>query len=154
MNIIIEAIKNPNEDERVRHLINKLNESLFSISGNNGAERANLDDFSQEKALFIIALSEENAIACGGFRPISEKICEVKRMFSLEQRKGLGGKILLSLETTAKQFGYQEIYLETRKNNDQAIKFYLQNGYKIIDNYGVYIGRKEAICFGKELKHL
>lgn len=154
MNVIIEAIKYPNEDKRVIHLIDKLNESLISISGDDGTKRANLDDFNQEKAFFVIALNDKKAIACGGFRPLSAQICEIKRMFSLEKSKGIGGKILLSLEKAAKQLGYQYIYLETRKNNKNAIKFYLKNGYNIIENYGVYIGRLEAICFGKELKYL
>ncbi|SHF44975.1 GNAT family N-acetyltransferase [Chryseobacterium vrystaatense] len=152
MNITIERVTDPNKDERVINLINKLNDSLVNISGSNGTKRANLDDFTQEKALFIIALSVNDAVACGGFRPLLPKICEVKRMFSLEKGKGLGLKILSELETTAKQFDYQHIYLETRKNNDNAVSFYLKNGYEVIENYGVYIGREEAICFGKELK--
>ncbi|MDN5397021.1 MAG: GNAT family N-acetyltransferase, partial [Chryseobacterium sp.] len=62
-----------------------------------------------------------------------------------------GLKILSALEITAKQLDYQYIYLETRKNNKNAVSFYLKNGYKIIENYGIYVGREEAVCFGKEL---
>jgi GNAT superfamily N-acetyltransferase len=151
MNITIERVTHPNEDERVINLINKLNDSLVNISGSDGAKRANLDDFTQENALFIIALSGKDAVACGGFRPLLPKICEVKRMFSLEKGKGLGRKILSALETAAKQFNYQYVYLETRKNNDNAVAFYLKNGYRIIENYGIYRERKEAVCFSKEL---
>lgn len=151
MNITIERVTHPNEDERATSLINKLNQSLISISGNDGTRNANIDDFTHEKALFIIALSGENAVACGGFRPLLPQICEVKRMFSLEKGKGLGLKILSTLETAAKQFDYQHIYLETRKTNENAVAFYLKNGYKIIENYGIYIGREEAVCFSKKL---
>jgi N-acetylglutamate synthase-like GNAT family acetyltransferase len=151
MNITIERVTHPNEDERVINLINKLNNSLVNISGSDGSKRANLDDFTQEKSLFIIALRDGNAIACGGFRPLLPQICEVKRMFSLEKGKGLGLKILSVLEIAAKQLDYQHIYLETRKNNDNAVSFYLKNGYAIMENYGVYIGHEEAVCFSKEL---
>ncbi|MDR6372986.1 GNAT superfamily N-acetyltransferase [Chryseobacterium bernardetii] len=152
MDITIKAIPRPSEDKRVVDLIHRLNTSLITISGESGSKSANLDDFTQEKALFLIAVSDEKAIACGGFRPLSSEICEIKRMFSLEKNRGLGGKILSALEIAAKQFDYKYIYLETRKKNDSAVKFYLKNDYKVIENYGIYIGREEAICFSKEIK--
>ncbi len=152
MDIEIKAIPRPSEDKRVIDLIHRLNTSLITISGESGSKTANLDDFAQEKALFLIAVSDEKAVACGGFRPLSPEICEVKRMFSLKKNIGLGEKILSVLEITAKQFGYKYIYLETRKKNDNAVKFYLKNKYKVIENYGIYIGREEAICFSKEIK--
>lgn len=151
MSIIIEVVRHPALDKRVINLINKLNSSLIDISGCDGAKSANLDDFTQEKARFIIAVCGEDAVACGGIRPLFPKTCEIKRMFSTEKRKGLGLKILSALEITAKQLDYQYIYLETRKNNENAVSFYLKNGYKIIENYGIYVGREEAVCFGKEL---
>ncbi|GEJ43448.1 GNAT family N-acetyltransferase [Chryseobacterium sp. ON_d1] len=154
MDITIKAIPRPSEDKRVIDLIHRLNTSLTTISGESGSKSADLDDFTQEKALFLIAVSDEKAIACGGFRPLSPEICEIKRMFSLEKNIGLGRTILSALETAAKQFDYKYIYLETRKKNDNAVKFYLKNEYKVIENYGIYIGREEAICFGKELKQL
>lgn len=151
MNITIKAVKHPAKDKRVIELIKKLNNSLTDISGSDGTKSVTLDDFIQEKAIFIIALSGENAVACGGIRPLSSEIGEVKRMFSLEKRKGLGREILSALESRAKEFGYHHIYLETRKTNYNAVAFYLKNGYQIIDNYGIYIGREEAVCFSKEL---
>jgi N-acetylglutamate synthase-like GNAT family acetyltransferase len=152
MDITIKAIPHPSEDKRAIDLIHRLNASLITISGESGSKSANLDDFTQEKALFLIALSDKKAIACGGFRPISPEICEVKRMFSLKKNMGLGGKILSALEIAAKQFDYKYIYLETRKKNESAVKFYLKKGYKVIENYGIYTGREEAICFSKELR--
>ena len=152
MDITIKAIPNPSEDKRVTDLIHKLNASLITISGESGSKSANLDDFTQAKALFLIAVNDEKAIACGGFRPLSPEICEVKRMFSMEKNMGLGGKILSALEIAAKQFNYKYIYLETRRKNNNAVKFYLKNEYKVIENYGIYMGREEAICFRKELK--
>ncbi|WP_288442454.1 GNAT family N-acetyltransferase [uncultured Chryseobacterium sp.] len=152
MDITIKAIPRPSQDKSVIDLIHRLNTSLITISGESGSKSANLDDFSQEKALFLIAVSDEKPIACGGFRPLSPEICEIKRMFSLDKNIGLGGKILSALEKAAKQFDYKYIYLETRKKNDNAVKFYLKNEYKVIENYGIYIGREEAICFSKEIK--
>ncbi len=154
MDITIKAVPRPSEDKKVVDLIDRLNTTLTTISGESGSRSASLDDFTQEKSLFLIAVNDEKAIGCGGFRPLSPEICEIKRMFSLKKNMGLGGKILSALETAAKQFNYKFIYLETRKKNDNAVKFYLKNGYKVIENYGIYIGREEAICFCKEIRQL
>jgi ribosomal protein S18 acetylase RimI-like enzyme len=47
--------------------------------------------------------------------------------------------------------GYSELWLETRLINHKAVRFYEKNGYVRIENYGPYIGRKEAVCFSKAL---
>lgn len=45
----------------------------------------------------------------------------------------------------------KKIILETRIINKNAVDFYKRNNYIKICNYGKYAGRKEAICFEKEL---
>jgi ribosomal protein S18 acetylase RimI-like enzyme len=44
--------------------------------------------------------------------------------------------------------------LETRKVNKKAVAFYLAKGYKVIENFGKYRGREEAVCFEKRIKRL
>lgn len=149
----IETINEPASDSRVILLIKNLNDALKDITGNDGSSNAELTDFSRERALFLIALRDGKAVACGGFRPLNSEICEIKRMFAVENKTGLGLKILQELECSAKNYGYKSIFLETRRVNDVAVRFYLKNGYEIIDNYGVYIGRSDAVCFGKLLMH-
>ncbi|UYA62439.1 MULTISPECIES: GNAT family N-acetyltransferase [Enterobacterales] len=151
MNVEIESVKNPSSDGRVIFLIENLNVTLNKITGSDGSKNADLTDFLQEKALFLLALRGGEAIACGGFRPLNSEICEIKRMYSLEKNTGLGSKILQELEFSAQKYGYNFVCLETRLVNTDAVNFYLKKGYKIIDNYGVYIGRPEAVCFGKSL---
>ena len=48
-----------------------------------------------------------------------------------------------------KLFGYKAVWLETRRVNESAVRFYLEQGYQVRPNYGNYIGRSEAICFEK-----
>jgi GNAT superfamily N-acetyltransferase len=151
MDVEIKLIRDPANDPQVYSLINKLNNSLSQISGDNGAKNADLADFAHKEALFLLALIRGEPVACGGFRPLKPAVCEIKRMFALEKRSGLGQKILQALESAANHYGYQHICLETRKVNQGAVAFYLKNGYQIIENYGIYAGREEAVCFGKAL---
>jgi len=44
-----------------------------------------------------------------------------------------------------------EVLCETRKINTVAVAFYLKSGFKRIENYGVYKGRDDAVCFQKIL---
>ncbi len=149
LNFIV--IKNPAEDLHVTALIDDLNQSLEVITGASGSKNAVLTDFEHHRALFVIGLRDENAVACGGFRPVDRQTCEIKRMFSNEKGKGIGGQLLAELERQAGGLGYTMIQLETRRINQGAVNFYLSNGYQIIDNYGIYQGRAEAVCFAKRL---
>ncbi|HSC78794.1 MAG TPA: hypothetical protein VLC08_00440, partial [Chitinolyticbacter sp.] len=47
--------------------------------------------------------------------------------------------------------GYREVWLETRRVNIIAVDFYMGHGYAERENYGVYVGRPEAVCFEKAL---
>jgi ribosomal protein S18 acetylase RimI-like enzyme len=69
----------------------------------------------------------------------------------LVYKGGIGKDILSFLEEQARKLGYKKLWLETRLVNEQAVSFYINNGYLKIENYGRYVGRPEAICFEKIL---
>lgn len=143
--------KNPNEPDAII-LIEKLSETLETITGNSGKNSFNSEDVCVPRSLFVIAYNEGNeAVGCGGIRPINESIAEVKRMFARVKAKGVGTEILSYLEMQAKKLGYSALWLETRLVNEQAVSFYKKRGYDKISNYGKYIGNPEAICFEKKL---
>jgi len=35
--------------------------------------------------------------------------------------------------------------------NGRAVAFYERHGYRVIPNYGKYVGREDAVCIGKVL---
>ena len=84
-------------------------------------------------------------------RPLTCDIAEIKRVYARTKKAGIGKKIVNSLEKIAKDFGYCSIYLETRLINQNAVMFYKELGYTIIPNYGKYVNRPEAACFGKSI---
>lgn len=170
--LVFITVENPAEDLRVKGLINGLNQSLEAITGASGSKNARLTDFDGPKSLFVIGLRNDIPVACGGLRPLSpdsfqtksktletksetsqdkSETCEIKRMFAIEKGKGVGKQILAEIEERALSLGYKNIQLETRRINQVAVNFYLRNGYVIIDNYGIYQERPEAVCFAKKL---
>jgi len=145
----IEIIITTPNDENVIPLLEELSVNLGNRFGSDGKNSFQEWENMNSKFVFVKACKNFETIGCGAIRPITENIAELKRMFSKYYRKGIGEKVLNYLENKAKELEYKEIWLETRKLNQEACAFYLKNGYKKISNYGKYVGDEKAICFGK-----
>lgn len=147
----IQIIETEPKDIEVIPLIEELSAELGKRFGNTG--KNSFQEWNEEspKSVFVKAILTNEVVGCGAIRPISNDIAELKRMFSKYNRKGIGEKVLNYLENKAKELEYKEIWLETRKLNQEACAFYLKNGYKEISNYGKYVGNEKAICFGKSI---
>lgn len=142
---------NPN-DEKVLAIIEELSANLYLRFGSDGKNSFTDWEYNNPKYVFAVAKIDNEIVGCGAIRPISENIGEVKRMYSKYPGKKIGQTILAFLEDIASKSDYTNLVLETRVKNEQATQFYEKQGYKAIPNYGKYIDRPEAICFGKSLK--
>lgn len=133
-------------------LVGELSDELYRMTGSNGRGSFDNSDMDNPRSLFVIAREDDGlAVGCGAFREVSGEIAELKRMYARRKSYGIGSTILAYLEDRAKDFGYNKVVLETRKCNTKAVSFYTRNGYQVINNYGKYIDRPEAICFEKIL---
>lgn len=134
-------------------LINELSDELCRMTGSNGRGSFDNSDMDNPRALFVIAREDNGmAVGCGAFREVTGDVAELKRMYTRRKSYGIGSMVLDYLENRAKEFGYSRIVLETRKCNTKAVSFYMKNGYQVINNYGKYMDRPEAICFEKLLR--
>ena len=102
----------------------------------------------------VIAYIDNKAVGCGAFKEFNSKSVEIKRMFTTETARGQGiaSIILKELEDWAKELKYSTCVLETGIRQIEAVEFYKKNNYKIIPNYGQYVGIVNSLCFEKELK--
>jgi putative acetyltransferase len=100
----------------------------------------------------VIAFVNETAAGCGCFKRYDDKTVEVKRMFvsPANRGKGIASAILAELETWATELGNAGIVLETGTGQPEAIALYKKKGYKVIPNYGPYLGMGESVCMGKK----
>lgn len=134
-------------------LIEKLSAELAAITGDSGKRHFTPESMQEERSLRVVARNNRgNAIGCGAISPLANNIAELKRMFSDRSSAGIGNALLTFLETSARSMGYHALWLETRRVNHRAVEFYSKNGYSIIENYGPYSGRDEAVCFAKTLQ--
>ena len=137
--------------EEARALIAELDAALAAICGDSGSKSFDANDVRGPRAVFLLARDAlGTAVGCGALRPLEAEVAEVKRMYA-RPGSGAGIYLLSELERRALAFGYRAIWLETRRVNRRAVAFYERNGYRVIPNYGRYMGREDAVCLGKVL---
>jgi len=102
----------------------------------------------------VIAYDNSKPVGCGAIKEYSPDIMEIKRMYTLPEERGkrIATKILIELEKWACELSYKKCILETGKKQPEAISLYERNEYKIIPNYGQYVGMENSVCFEKEIK--
>lgn len=131
-------------------LMHELSGVLRGITGDDGS--ASFD----AAACTVFAIARDGAgraVGCGALRPLGggfADIAEVKRMYA-RPGSGAGAAMLAFLESRAAALGYRGLWLETRKVNARAVRFYDGQGYLRIPNFGRYAGNDAAVCFGKRL---
>lgn len=101
----------------------------------------------------VVVYEDTKAVGCGAIKEQAPDAMEVKRMYVLpESRKsGIATQVLTELEQWAHELGYPKCVLETGKRQPEAIELYKKNGYRIIPNYGQYVGIDNSVCFEKQL---
>jgi GNAT superfamily N-acetyltransferase len=134
-------------------LIAELSAELGALYGDDGTGLFQPEDVNGPRAIFLVAYDNERPVACGALRPINNKTAEIKRMYVRRDNRGQGvsRQLLEALEQRAKEFDYQHIILETGYRQLAAVGLYEHAGYKVIPNYGPYVGNPDSVCFEKNL---
>jgi GNAT superfamily N-acetyltransferase len=104
-------------------------------------------------ALFLVAFDGEEAIGCGGLRPLDQTHGEIKRMFvRLSYRgKGVSTAILRGLEAAARDRGWERLVLEAGDRQPDAMRFYEREGYSPIPRFGYYVDSELSRCYERVL---
>ena len=95
--------------------------------------------FQKEKAVYNVAEVNGEVVGGGGIYPtegLPTDTCELVKMYLYPQIRGIGLGTLLIKKCIdfAKQTGYQNIYLETMPELQQALKTYQKLGFEYIDH--------------------
>jgi putative acetyltransferase len=95
-------------------------------------------NYDDKKSIYFVVEDDRGRIIGGsGLKHLdgsTENICELQRMFLLSEGRGKGiGKRLINLcITKAKEFGYNQMYLESLSNMNDAMALYTASGFKRI----------------------
>jgi putative acetyltransferase len=86
-----------------------------------------------------LAFAREEPVGCIVLRGLSSPLAsgEVKRLYvrASHRKRGLADGLLRALEQYAIQVGYDWLYLDTKDDLENAIRFYKRHGYECCDRY-------------------
>ena len=126
------------------------------LAQRDGAEHSFYAQFNKIDRIkhVILAYENERPLGCGAMKEYARDTMEIKRMYvpPANRKKGIATTVLSELEKWAGELSYAKCILETGKREPEAIGLYKKNGYKMIPNYGQYVGVENSVCFEKELK--
>ena len=80
-------------------------------------------------------------------------VAEVKRMYvrTAARGRGIGGAILVALETEARVLGVSRLVLETGVRQPEALALYRRFGFDVIPPFGEYVESPLSVCMAKDL---
>lgn len=126
------------------------------LARRDGADHSFYAQFNKIDKIRHVVLAYDNGtpVGCGAIKQFAPDAMEVKRMYILPEHrnKGIATIILSELERWAGELSYARCVLETGKRQPEAIELYKKNGYKVIANYGQYVGIENSVCFEKGLR--
>lgn len=96
-------------------------------------------NYFDNKGTFLVIADNGKIVGSGGIRRFNDEICELKRMWLLQdyRGKGLGMKMTEILLDFAKTVGYKAVRLDLVDQQKQlpAIKLYKRFGFYFIERY-------------------
>ena len=144
----------PSTDPDLRRLIERLDAELLQRYPADSIFSLNLNSPVVDKATFVLAKLDDQAVGCGAILELDEKSVELRRFYVIPAMRGMGiaSSILRFLEDLARQRGYMHIVLETGPKQPGAIGLYHKFGYRQIPSYGEYEGCEYSLCMSKDLR--
>ena len=149
---MIEIVRTNSENSDFINLVKKL-DAYLKITDEDEHDFYNQYNNIDVLKYIIVVYKNDIPVGCGAIKKYDEIALEVKRMYVSEDKRGQGIAqiIITELEVWTKELGYKKCILETGKRQVEAVKFYHKCNYKVIPNYGQYIGMENSICFEKIL---
>ncbi len=94
--------------------------------------------YSPPKGRLLLAYLETEPVGCIAMRPLSEGICEMKRLYLRESARGhgLGSRLIETLISEARSEGYERMRLDTLPPKmGKAVSLYRSYGFRPIEPY-------------------
>jgi len=111
------------------HELNRRFEAGFDPAASVPAEDR---DLIPPLGAFLVAFVDGESVACGAVKSISPGVGSLKRMWVADTVRGLGigRRMLVALETQARELGLTTLRLETNQTLREAIRLYRSAGFR------------------------
>nr|WP_298925607.1 GNAT family N-acetyltransferase [uncultured Allomuricauda sp.] len=96
------------------------------------------ETYNAPNATYFVVEDNGQIIGCAGIAQLDNyegNVCELQKMYLLEEARGrgLGSKMIMVCLEKAKEYGFEQCYLETMPYMEAAQKLYKKNGFEYID---------------------
>ena len=96
------------------------------------------EEYNKPRAIYLVIEHDGKVLGGAGIAQLDNfegNTCELQKMYFLgdARGKGLGSKMISECLKMAKEFGFEECYLETMPYMEAARKLYKKNGFEEID---------------------
>lgn len=89
------------------------------------------------RGAFVVIRGDHTIMGCGGLQRLDGRSAEIKRMWIHPDWRdlGLGSRLLVKLESIARQLGCSQVVLDTNETLVEAIAMYKRAGYHPVERY-------------------
>ncbi|QWX82563.1 GNAT family N-acetyltransferase [Cellulophaga sp. HaHaR_3_176] len=96
------------------------------------------ENYNVPKATYFVVEENEKIIGCCGVAQLENydgNVCELQKMYFLEEArgKGIGEQMINTCIEKAKEYGFNEMYLETMPYMEAAQKLYKKSGFEYLE---------------------
>ncbi len=140
-------------DADVQRLIAALDAELEALYGRPDQDQPEPGAF--DDGVFVVIRDENGALmSCGGLKPFSPGVGEIKRMYTLPEARGRGlaRAVLDALVAFAQQEGYERLILETGTRQHAALRLYAAAGWERIPAFAPYEDEPDSVCLQRRLR--
>lgn len=111
--------------------------------------RAGPSELSPPHGAFLVGVSDDDPICCGGVKRLDQRTCEIKKMYVIPERRGQGvaRTLLHALEDKARELGYEVARLDTGPKQANARGLYEHEGYVEVEDFN---GNPVAVFWGEK----
>ncbi|THD68058.1 GNAT family N-acetyltransferase [Robertkochia marina] len=94
--------------------------------------------YQQDRAVYFVLEQDGEILGGAGVAQLDNyegPVCELQKMYFLKEVRalGLGQRMIEACIEKAREFQYEQMYIETMPYMKQAQKLYVKNGFKYID---------------------
>jgi putative acetyltransferase len=128
------------DEPNVRRLIAALDAEMTALYPPESNHLLNITALLDPAVTFLVARAGDEAVACGALLNDPRGWGEVKRMYVRRGRRGrgIGRRILVELESIARESGLRLLRLETGIHNPEALALYRRAGFVEREAFGDY----------------
>jgi putative acetyltransferase len=144
------AIEPPRQDDLLE-LMRQGDEFTLGLYPPESSHLLGVEELERPEVTVFVARDGGAALGMLALVDRGDGSAEMKRMFVLPQARGRGvaADLIGALEDFATTHDIRTVQLETGPLQYAAIRLYERSGYRLIPNFGKYVGDPNSVCYEK-----